>query len=82
MQAGPGRQKLGDGLDYGSYLRLRRQGSQMGGFAYVHAETGLVNLRLQLTEAELNDLGASHARPCGRATTRIASTSASSTKQA
>ncbi|MFJ4189461.1 hypothetical protein [Kitasatospora sp. NPDC089509] len=36
----------GEPLDYSDYLRLRRQGSQLGGFAYVYADTGVVNLRL------------------------------------
>ncbi|MFE9925196.1 hypothetical protein ACFYQA_27565 [Streptomyces sp. NPDC005774] len=37
----------GDPLDYTGYLRLRRKGSQYGGFAYVFASTGVVNFRLQ-----------------------------------
>ncbi|MFJ9460916.1 hypothetical protein ACIRST_38335 [Kitasatospora sp. NPDC101447] len=35
-----------DQLDYSAYLRLRKVGSQYGGFAYVWAETGRINLRL------------------------------------
>ncbi|MGW7402174.1 hypothetical protein ACWGI9_00240 [Streptomyces sp. NPDC054833] len=37
----------GDPLDYSGYLRLRRKGSQYGGFAYAFASTGVVNFRLQ-----------------------------------
>ncbi|MFF7722574.1 hypothetical protein ACFZDB_24870 [Streptomyces luteogriseus] len=37
----------GDPLDYSGYLRLRRKGSQFGGFAYAFASTGVVNFRLQ-----------------------------------
>ena len=37
----------GDPLDYTGYLRLRRKGSQYGGFAYVFASTGVINFRLQ-----------------------------------
>lgn len=52
----------GDPLDYSSYLRLRRQGSQLGGFAYVYAQYGTVNLRLNHTRDQLNELGAPRAR--------------------
>lgn len=52
----------GDPLDYSDYLRLRRQGSQMGGFAYVYAEHGVVNLRLNCTRDELDAMGAPLAR--------------------
>ncbi|MFF0202725.1 hypothetical protein [Streptomyces sp. NPDC005017] len=37
----------GDPLDYSGYLRLRRKGSQYGGFAYSFASTGVINFRLQ-----------------------------------
>ncbi|MFJ3336872.1 hypothetical protein [Streptomyces sp. NPDC086766] len=37
----------GDPLDYTGYLRLRRKGSQYGGFAYVFPSTGLINFRLK-----------------------------------
>ncbi|MEU8650738.1 hypothetical protein [Streptomyces sp. NPDC048737] len=37
----------GEPLDYSGYLRLRRKGSQYGGFAYAFASTGLINFRLQ-----------------------------------
>ncbi|WP_179894605.1 hypothetical protein [Streptomyces sp. f150] len=37
----------GDPLDYSGYLRLRRKGSQFGGFAYAFASTGVINFRLQ-----------------------------------
>lgn len=33
-------------LDYGDYLRVRRQGSPKGAFAYVYAHNGVINLRL------------------------------------
>lgn len=46
-----------DKLDYSAYLRLRKVGSQYGGFAYVWAETGRINLRLNYDkEPELRDL--------------------------
>ncbi|MCC9309283.1 hypothetical protein LN042_19700 [Kitasatospora sp. RB6PN24] len=38
--------QAGDPLDYSDYLRLRKVGSHLGGFAYVYADTGRVNLRL------------------------------------
>ncbi|MGW2641563.1 hypothetical protein [Streptomyces sp. NPDC001348] len=41
----------GDPLDYTRYLRLRRKGSQYGGFAYAFPSTGVVNFRLQHGEA-------------------------------
>ncbi|MFI9060079.1 hypothetical protein [Streptomyces anulatus] len=41
--------KPGAPLDYSRYLGLRRQGSQFGGFAYVHAEHSSINLRLNHT---------------------------------
>ncbi|MGW2763479.1 hypothetical protein [Streptomyces sp. NPDC001275] len=37
----------GEPLDYTGYLRLRRKGSQYGGFVYAFAATGLINFRLQ-----------------------------------
>lgn len=49
-------------LDYSRYLRLRRQGSQLGGFAYVFAEHSRINLRLDHTREQLNELGAVQAR--------------------
>ncbi|MFI0013018.1 hypothetical protein ACH475_14085 [Streptomyces globisporus] len=52
----------GDPLDYSDYLRLRRQGSQMGGFAYVYAEHSVVNLRLSCSRHELDEMGATLAR--------------------
>ncbi|MFC8515653.1 hypothetical protein [Streptomyces sp. NPDC057257] len=39
--------QVGEPLDYSSYLRLRREGSQYGGFAYAFASTGLINFRLR-----------------------------------
>lgn len=36
----------GDPLDYTGYLRLRRKGSQYGGFVYAFASTGVINFRL------------------------------------
>ncbi|MGW5296188.1 DUF3710 domain-containing protein [Streptomyces bacillaris] len=52
----------GDPLDYSRYLRLRRQGSRFGGFAYVYAQYSSVNLRLQYTREQLDALGATRAR--------------------
>ncbi|MDN5795460.1 MAG: hypothetical protein L0H79_06870 [Intrasporangium sp.] len=41
-------------LDFGRYLRLRRQGSRLGGFAYVYASDGICNFRLSYaTDEEL-----------------------------
>lgn len=40
----------GDPLDYTGYLRLRRKGSQYGGFVYVFASTGVINFRLQYSD--------------------------------
>ena len=37
----------GDPLDYTGYLRLRRKGSQYGGFVYAFPSTGVINFRLQ-----------------------------------
>jgi hypothetical protein len=44
--------RAGDPLDYSRYLRLRKQGSQFGGFAYVYALEGTVNLRLSFDSDE------------------------------
>lgn len=52
----------GDPLDYSRYLRLRKQGSQLGGFAYVYAEYSTINLRLSLDAAALRELGVTAAR--------------------
>ena len=49
-------------LDYSRYLRLRRQGSLLGGFAYVYAERSSINLRLNYTREELDEIGATQAR--------------------
>ncbi|MFE9701614.1 MULTISPECIES: hypothetical protein [unclassified Streptomyces] len=49
-------------LDYSRYLRLRRQGSQLGGFAYVYAERSSINLRLNHTREQLDAIGATQAR--------------------
>ncbi|MEV5866645.1 hypothetical protein AB0L79_08360 [Streptomyces tendae] len=49
-------------LDYSRYLRLRRQGSQFGGFAYVYAEYSTINLRLNYTQQQLSELGIKSAR--------------------
>ncbi|MCZ1000837.1 hypothetical protein O1M63_26775 [Streptomyces mirabilis] len=49
-------------LDYSRYLRLRRQGSQFGGFAYVYAEHSAINLRLNYSKQQLDELGAVTAR--------------------
>ncbi|MER8103907.1 hypothetical protein [Kitasatospora sp. NPDC094016] len=46
-----------DPLDYSAYLRLRKVGSHFGGFAYVWAETGRVNVRLTYdADPSLRDL--------------------------
>ncbi|WP_327714067.1 hypothetical protein OG381_00510 [Streptomyces sp. NBC_00490] len=49
-------------LDYSRYLRLRRQGSQFGGFAYVYAEYSTINLRLSHSQQQLDELGITSAR--------------------
>lgn len=49
-------------LDYSRYLRLRRQGSQYGGFAYVYAEYSTINLRLNHSQQQLDELGITSAR--------------------
>ncbi|MBV1949347.1 hypothetical protein [Streptomyces sp. BV129] len=49
-------------LDYSRYLRLRRQGSQFGGFAYVYAEYSTINLRLNYSQQQLDELGIKSAR--------------------
>ncbi|MFF5638120.1 hypothetical protein [Streptomyces sp. NPDC012825] len=49
-------------LDYSRYLRLRRQGSQFGGFAYVYAEYSTINLRLSYSQQQLDELGIKAAR--------------------
>ncbi|MFE1545744.1 hypothetical protein ACFW61_35525, partial [Streptomyces microflavus] len=54
--------KPGAPLDYSRYLRLRRQGSQFGGFAYVYAEHSSINLRLHHTRDQLDAIGATRAR--------------------
>ncbi|MFW3477140.1 hypothetical protein ACN24M_39390 [Streptomyces microflavus] len=54
--------KPGAPLDYSGYLRLRRQGSQFGGFAYVYAERSSINLRLHHTREQLDAIGATQAR--------------------
>ncbi|MFI1352467.1 hypothetical protein ACH4TV_02570 [Streptomyces sp. NPDC020898] len=40
----------GDPLDYTGYLRLRRKGSQYGGFVYAFASTGVINFRLRYSD--------------------------------
>ncbi|MFD7513089.1 hypothetical protein ACFV5N_27650 [Streptomyces sp. NPDC059853] len=49
-------------LDYSRYLRLRRQGSQFGGFAYVYPEYSTINLRLNYSQRQLDELGTKSAR--------------------
>ncbi|GAA2372715.1 hypothetical protein [Streptomyces carpaticus] len=49
-------------LDYSRYLRLRRQGSQFGGFAYVYPEYNTINLRLNYSQQQLDELGIKSAR--------------------
>ncbi|MFE2746229.1 hypothetical protein ACFXKX_18100 [Streptomyces scopuliridis] len=53
---------LGDPLDYSRYLRLRKQGSQLGGFAYVYAQYSTINLRLSYGQKQLDELGIARAR--------------------
>lgn len=49
--------QAGAPLDYTRYLRLRRTGSQLGGFAYVYATDGHVNFRLAYdSEEELHTI--------------------------
>ncbi|MER8097833.1 hypothetical protein [Streptomyces goshikiensis] len=52
----------GEPYDYSRYLRLRKQGSQLGGFAYVYAERSSINLRLNYTEQELQAMRVGSAR--------------------
>ncbi len=49
-------------LDYSRYLRLRRQGSNFGGFAYVYAEYSTINLRLNYSQQQRDELGINSAR--------------------
>ncbi|WP_328786108.1 hypothetical protein OHT68_49135 (plasmid) [Streptomyces canus] len=49
-------------LDYSRYLRLRKQGSPFGGFAYVYPEFSKINLRLNYTNEQLSDLNITTAR--------------------
>jgi hypothetical protein len=49
-------------LDYSRYLRLRKQGSQFGGFAYVYPASSSINLRLNYTDQQLKDLDITRAR--------------------
>ncbi|MFE2984363.1 hypothetical protein [Streptomyces sp. NPDC059262] len=49
-------------LDYTRYLRLRRQGSQFGGFAYAYAEHSAINLRLNHSKQQLDEFGTGTAR--------------------
>lgn len=42
----------GTPLDYSRYLRLRKQGSQFGGFAYAYPINGYVHLRLNFDSGE------------------------------
>lgn len=52
--------RSGDPLDYSRYLRIRKQGSNFGGFAYVYAIDGTVNLRLNYsTDEELHAIAPS-----------------------
>ncbi|GAO12818.1 hypothetical protein TPA0598_13_00020 [Streptomyces lydicamycinicus] len=53
---------VGEPLDYNQYLRLRKQGSLLGGFAYIYAERSSINLRLSHTEQELQAMGVGSAR--------------------
>jgi hypothetical protein len=47
----------GTPLDYSRYLRVRKQGSQYGGFAYGHPATGYVLVRLNfVTDDDKNSV--------------------------
>lgn len=49
------RSPAGAPLDFTRYLRVRREGSQLGAFAYVHPTSGLIEPRLRYdTDAELH----------------------------
>jgi hypothetical protein len=48
-----------DPLDYSDYLRLRKQGSSVGGFAYTWPESGRITFRLKLTDDELSAVATS-----------------------
>ncbi|MFC8230662.1 hypothetical protein [Streptomyces sp. NPDC057287] len=52
----------GTPLDYSRYLRMRKRGSQFGGFAYLWAESGIVNLRLDHSHEQLAKMGVTRAR--------------------
>ncbi|MFI9754282.1 hypothetical protein [Streptomyces collinus] len=54
--------QAGAPLDYSRYLRLRKQGSQFGGFAYVYPESSSINLRLNYTDQQLKELKITSAR--------------------
>lgn len=56
------RTQPGDPLDYSRYLRLRKQGSQLGGFAYVYAQYSTINLRLSYGQEQLDSMGMVRAR--------------------
>lgn len=49
-------------LDYSRYLRLRKQGSPFGGFAYVYPGFSTINLRLNCTDEQLKSMGILTAR--------------------
>ena len=52
--------------DFSRYLRLRRSGSQLGGFAYGWPVDGSINMRLKYdTDAELQDLAPAASRTNG-----------------
>lgn len=56
--------QAGAPLDYTRYLRLRRTGSSLGGFAYVYAADGHVNFRLAFeSEEELRSIAPNAWRP-------------------
>lgn len=51
----PRRSPVGSPLDYSRYLRIRKEGSQLGAFVYVNPASGLVEPRLHYaTDAELH----------------------------
>jgi hypothetical protein len=56
--------QAGAPLDYTRYLRIRRTGSQLGGFAYVFAGDGHINFRLVFdSDEELHSIATGAWRP-------------------
>jgi hypothetical protein len=51
----------GTPLDYSRYLRLRKQGSQFGGFAYAYPANGYIHLRLNFASEDEKNAAAPNA---------------------